>query len=123
MPTAQASSAARAVTPYSAPLGLGTTVQALPSQCRMPVSPTAQPSFAAAKARPLITPMLGTATSVQSVPSQCSISDWVLLTTPPAQISVLANPATELSAGMLGSWGLATRPHVPVQCSNKMPQP
>src|SRR5579864_5524956 len=88
-PTAQALSAAGAVTPVSAlPLGsfgLTTTVQLVPSQCSISVlfelpcasSPTAHTLLPAAPATPLRAALrAGVGTTLQLVPSKCSASVW-----------------------------------------------
>src|SRR5579859_345058 len=137
-PTAQTSSAARALTARRllAPLpllGLGLTAQAVPSQCRTRVcgtpptvvEPTAQMSFAAralTAVRLLATPTAGAATGVQVVPFQWAIRLCVLPplvpVAPTAQASLAATAATP--ASQLASpvpFGLATRRQaVPSQC-------
>src|SRR6266571_357080 len=134
-PTAQMSVAETAATPnrglarVPAGLGLGTTVQLVPSHCSIsvpePLSPTAHTSLletAVTPRSPFCRPgPAGLVTMLQLVPSQCSVRVWntplALRKSPTAQASVAEMaatadrlPVTTLGVGMMLQL-------VPSQCS------
>jgi hypothetical protein len=137
-PTAQMSLAETTATEFNwfvevPGLGLETTLQLVPFQCRVSVCktpllelsayPTAQMSLAEATATEfnwfLNVPGLGLETTLQLVPFQCSISVWLsLLAYPTAQTSLAETAATSFRTSSDPTLGLETTLQlVPFQCS------
>src|SRR6266571_509882 len=123
-PTAQtslletAAAASRVSEAEPATLGLDTTLQLVPSQCRVSVcseklvsaNPTAQMSVAETAVTPFRKPTcFGALTRRQLVPFQCSMSGGVaVLTFPTAQTSLVETAATPRRASFELALGLAT---------------
>ena len=102
-------------------LGLGTRVQAVPSQCSIRVcpwlsAPTAQTSLADT-ARTLVSwlplgpdPRSGPGTTVQDEPSQCSMSGWSLVL---SEASLVNQPTAQMSVGEMAPTPVRWLPALP----------